>query len=156
MPSIPERIPAQTVLGKLIRLPLLVVPRTAVVRVLKGVNRGFKWIVGSSTHGCWLGTYESEKQCAISRFVKPGMTVFDIGAHAAFYTLAFSRLVGETGKVWAFEPLAGKVDYLLRHIRLNLLDNVKLMQAAVADKNGIATLALTGDASMAFVSDSGY
>ncbi len=102
-----------------------------------GINRGMKWIVGSSIHGCWLGTYELEKQSIIKRFVRPGMTVFDIGANVGFYTLAFSRLVGEEGHVWAFEPLAENASNILRHVNLNKLDNVTFLQAAVSDRNGI-------------------
>lgn len=55
------------------------------------------WVVGSAPHGCWLGTYELEKQRTIMPFIKPGMTIFDIGAQAGFYTLLFSRLVGPSG-----------------------------------------------------------
>src|SRR5688572_27975846 len=88
--------------GALLRLPLRAIPKRTTVKVQSGINRGMKWIVGSSIHGCWLGTYELEKQPVIERFVRPGMTVFDIGANAGFYTLAFSRLVGEEGRVWAF------------------------------------------------------
>jgi hypothetical protein len=38
------------------------VPKRAVVPVLQGALCGRRWIVGSSTHGCWLGTYERENQ----------------------------------------------------------------------------------------------
>lgn len=130
--------------GWFLRLPLKLIPKTSIVRVCAGLNKGMKWIIGSGTHGCWLGTYESEKQSVLKQFVKTGMTVFDIGANAGFYTLAFSRLVGVEGQVWAFEPSAENADYLLRHIRLNQLHNVNLIQAAVSDKNGIIGFQITG------------
>jgi len=132
-----SRIPTSTFWGALLRLPLRAIPKGTTVTVRSGINRGMKWIVGSSIHGCWLGTYELEKQSIIKRFVRPGMTVFDIGANAGFYTLAFSRLVGEEGHVWAFEPLAENASNILRHVNLNGLNNVTLLQAAVADRNGI-------------------
>lgn len=106
-------------------------------RVRTGLNKGMRWVVGSGTHGCWLGLYELEKQIAIKPFVQPGMTVFDIGANAGFYTLAFSRLVGSEGSVWAFEPFAENANNLLRHMKVNQLDNVTLVQAALADQGGI-------------------
>jgi len=96
-----------------------------------------KWIAGSSIHSCWLGWYELDKQVAIKPYIKPGMTVFDIGANAGFYTLAFSRLVGAQGRVWAFEPLAENVSNLIKHIRLNNLSNTTLVQAVVAGSSGI-------------------
>jgi len=99
-----------------------------------------KWIVGSADHGCWLGTYELPKQRSLERFVRPGMTLYDIGAQAGFYTLFFSRLVGPTGTVYAFEPCAYEARYLLDHIRLNGLRNVRVIQAAVWTASGLAAL----------------
>lgn len=37
-------------------------------------------------------------------FIKPGMTVFDIGAHIGSHTVAYAKAVGENGKIYAFEP----------------------------------------------------
>jgi len=137
-------IPSTSFPGWFLRLSLRLIPKTSIVRVRAGLNKGMKWIVGSGTHGCWLGTYESEKQSTLKQFVKTGMTVFDIGANAGFYSLAFSRLVGVEGEVWVFEPSAENADYLLKHVRLNQLHNVNLIQAAVSDKNGIVGFQTTG------------
>ena len=94
----------ESALGALVRLPLRLIPPSHVITVKDGLNKGARWIVGSSIHGCWLGTYESEKQNVVSKLVRPGMVVWDVGANAGFYTLAFARLVGNTGRVYAFEP----------------------------------------------------
>jgi FkbM family methyltransferase len=104
-----------------------------------------KWIVGSSVHSCWIGTYELELQKVIQVFIKPGMTVLDIGANAGFYTLAFSRLVGEKGQVWAFEPFAENMQNLLRHLRINQLRNVTLVQAAIASEPGLGFFRVSAD-----------
>ena len=96
-----------------------------------------RWIAGSSAHGCWLGHYEQDKQALVRRLVKPGMKVFDIGANAGFYTLAFSRLVGEAGHVWAFEPFAGNASNLMRHLAMNEVANATLVQAAVSAQAGV-------------------
>jgi FkbM family methyltransferase len=96
-----------------------------------------KWIVGSATHGCWIGTYELDKQRALRQFVKTGMTVYDIGAQAGFYTLFFSRLVGQSGKVYAFEPFAENIASLISHVRMNAIENITVVQVAVADKSGL-------------------
>jgi FkbM family methyltransferase len=123
---------AQTFPGRLIRFPLALVPGRLVVRVLSGGNRGCRWIVGSSLHGCWVGTYESEKQRAIQRDARPGMVAYDIGAQAGFYTLLLSRLVGPEGRVIAFEPLPENGANLLRHLRLNAVENAQLLPVAVS------------------------
>ena len=133
-----SRISPTAFLGALLRFPLRIIPKSTVVRVRSGINKGLRWIVGSSIHGCWLGHYEIEKQAVVRRLVKPGMKVFDVGANAGFYTLAFARLVGERGHVWAFEPLAENAHNLRRHIELNNLRNVTVVQAAVSDRTGVA------------------
>jgi FkbM family methyltransferase len=125
--------------GKLLRLPLKMVPRGAVVPVLTGVNRGCRWRVGSSIHGCWLGTYESDKQRLMGRLAAQGMTAWDIGANAGFYTLALSRSVGPAGRVHAFEPLPENAANVLDHIRLNGCDNAALHRLALSDRDGEAT-----------------
>lgn len=120
--------------------------------VMSGVNRGMKWVSGSATHGSWLGTYEHDKQQLIQSMVKPGMTVYDIGANAGFYTLAFSRLVGPQGRVIAFEPLAENVASLRRHILLNGLSNVTVIQAAVSGEVGMASFQLGPNNAMGHLS----
>jgi FkbM family methyltransferase len=113
------------------------IPKDTIVKVRSGLNKDLKWIVGSSVHGCWLGTYELEKQAALVKIIRAGMTVFDIGANAGFYTLAFSSLVGDKGHVWAFEPYAENAFNILRHIKLNNLRNVTFLQAAVVKQTGV-------------------
>jgi FkbM family methyltransferase len=124
--------------GKLLRLPLRFIPPHAVVPVLQGKLKGQKWIVGSSNHGCWLGSYEWDKRVVFEQVVGDGGVVFDIGAHVGFYTLLASVLVGPSGKVIAFEPVPRNVRYLQAHLRLNRISNVELIEAAVSDRKGVA------------------
>jgi FkbM family methyltransferase len=130
-------IDPQSVPGKIVRLPSRLLPKSAVMRIRSGPARGMKWIAGSSLHGCWLGTYELPKQKLLERLVFPGMTVYDIGAQAGFYTLCLSRMVGEKGRVIAFEPFADNVRNLLEHVRMNGLRNVRIVQAAVGESSGL-------------------
>lgn len=124
--------------GKLLRLPLNLIPSNFSVPILQGKLKGKRWVADASTHGCWLGSYEFEKQQLFSDTVITGNTVFDIGAHVGFYTLLASVLVGEVGRVMAFEPLPRNLHYLHRHIKLNHIANVQIIPAAVADAPGIA------------------
>jgi FkbM family methyltransferase len=132
-----SKVPPDSALGALVRAPLKFIPHEAIVRVRSGVNSGARWIAGSSNHGCWLGHYELEKQRAMVNVLAPGMTVMDIGANAGFYTLACSRLVGTEGRVWAFEPFADNARNLLRHVELNGLSNVTVIQAAVGRQSEV-------------------
>ena len=131
-------VPVNSVLGRLLRLPLRLIPRHAVIKVKSGPCKGMSWVAGSGTHGCWLGTYELDKQAVMQKFVRPGMTIYDIGANSGYYTLLFSRLVGKTGRVYAFEPLPENAAFLLRHIKMNGLENVTLVNTAVAQANGVS------------------
>ena len=143
-----SRYAVTTRCGKLLRLPFELIPSGMVLPVVSGLNKGLAWVVKSSVKGCWLGVYETEKQAVIRRLVRSGMTVFDVGANAGFFTLAFSRLVGPNGRVWAFEPLAGKVDALLKHVRMNTLLNVHVVQSALADRSGVVGFDVCDDGSM--------
>ena len=48
--------------------------------------------------------YEPLETVVLMQLVAPGSVFFDIGAHMGYFTLLASRLVGETGRVHAFEP----------------------------------------------------
>jgi FkbM family methyltransferase len=125
-------------LGRAARLPLALIPGRAVVPIVAGPLRGMRWRVGSSNHGCWLGSYELEKQRAIAAWVKPGMVVYDVGANAGFYTLLFARLAGPSGSVFAIEPFAENLVNLIDHVAMNGIGNCRVIQAAVARTRGIA------------------
>ncbi len=126
-------------LGRLLRLPLRLIPSETRVPILQGRLRGKKWIVGSHTHGCWLGSYEYEKQLFFQEKVTPGSIVFDVGANVGFYTLLASVLVGDTGRVFAFEPVSRNLLYLKEHLRLNRVTNVTIIEVAVSDRCGVAS-----------------
>ena len=123
--------------GKMLRFPLRLIPRNAILPVMQGKLRGYKWVAGSSSHGCWLGSYEYEMQQLISSVVKPGTVACDIGAHVGFYTLLFSKLVGPEGRVFAFEPFPRNFEFLRTHISINHISNVELLEMAVSSKTGV-------------------
>jgi len=67
--------------------------------------------------------------------IKKGDTVVDIGANIGLFTLFFSKLVGTTGRVIAFEPDPENFDVLKKNIELNEITNVTLVQKGVSNKN---------------------
>jgi FkbM family methyltransferase len=131
-------ISSEGVIGKLLRYPLSLIPINMKMPILQGQLRGYRWIAGSSNHGCWLGSYEHKKQILFANIVSEGSVVYDIGAHVGFYTLLASKLVGPGGIVLSFEPLPRNANYLKKHLRLNCIENVKFIQSAVSDKSGTA------------------
>lgn len=129
---------SNSVLGRIVRLPLAAIPPDSEILVLSGANRGRRWVVGSGVHGYWIGCYERQNQRFISEHVKPGMTVFDVGAQAGFFTLLMSKLVGRNGRVYAFEPDPLNIKKLRRNLQINDISNVTIVEAAASDKNGQA------------------
>lgn len=126
------------VFSKLIRLPLRLVPPGREVRIRSGALRRWKWITGSATHGCWLGTYEREAQRVFLDVIREGDVVADIGANAGFFTLLAAKLVGPKGAVYAFEPFPRNLDYLNRHVAANALTNVHVLPVALSAQAGTA------------------
>jgi FkbM family methyltransferase len=141
--------------GTLLRFPLRLIPRRMRMPILQGRLKGKRWIVGSSNHGCWLGSYEFTKRRLFEKIVSENSVVFDIGAHAGFYTLLSSVLVGQQGKVFAFEPCPANLKFLHEHLRINKVKNVKVIEAAVADWSGNGQFEENLDSSMSRVSKSG-
>jgi FkbM family methyltransferase len=132
-------ISRQTFLGQLLRAPLSLIPKRAVLPILQGPLRGKLWAVGSATHGCWLGSYEFAKQRLFSKTLRPGDIVFDVGANVGFYSLLAAVRVGASGRVYAFEPLPRNLDCLRRNLTLNQIANVDIVEAAVAAEPGVVT-----------------
>jgi FkbM family methyltransferase len=66
-----------------------------------------------------FGAFESSTGKALANYVKPGMTVLDIGANIGSHTLHLAKLVGATGRVYAFEPTTFAYVKLLRNLSLN-------------------------------------
>jgi len=75
-------------------------------------------------------------------WIKPGMTVIDVGANAGVYTFSAAKRVGQTGRVIAIEPFSQCVNYLEETKRINNFDWVTVHAAAASSKAGIAYLQL--------------
>ena len=74
----------------------------------------------------------------MNQYIRKGDVVLDIGANIGFYTKILSGLVGENGKVYAFEPDKTNYSHLIRNAVH--LQNVEFHNKAVSDKSGSITL----------------
>ena len=74
------------------------------------------------------------------RYLRPGMTVVDMGANVGFYTSQLSRRVGPTGIVYAFEPDPFCAGLLRERCRRMRLTNVLVEDVALGAREGEATL----------------
>src|ERR1700674_193031 len=76
------------------------------------------------------GIYEPIETEIVKREVRSGEVVLDIGAHIGYYTLLFARLVGESGRVFAFEPDPANFAILSSNVAVNAYENVTLIRSA--------------------------
>lgn len=74
--------------------------------------------------------------------IRAGQIIFDIGANVGEYTFQFSRLVGPTGHVHAFEPIGYNFGTLKSMIRRAKLSNVTAHQVALSDCCGVARMGI--------------
>jgi len=104
-------------------------------------RNGFQYIIlpeediYSLYHNGYLGYPEIAEQEFCKKVLRPGMTVFDIGAHIGQFTLLFASLVGPSGRVFAFEPCDSTMRRLKAHILLNGFNNVITEKVAVYSIN---------------------
>ena len=142
--------------AKVIRLPLALIPRDTVVRILRGPLCGTRWIAGAGPNGYWLGTYEPARLRTLANAVTPGTVVYDVGANVGIYSLLASLQVGPSGMVYAFEPLERNLKYLRGHVTLNNLKNCIIMETAVSNSEGTRPFSAAGwDPSMGRLSPDG-
>lgn len=83
--------------------------------------------------------YEKENYTILQQFIKPGMDIIDIGAHIGLFSTCCSQLNAGKGKIISFEPTPGTYALLNETLSINKCENVISVQAAVSEKEGIAT-----------------
>ncbi len=108
------------------------------VPMVKRLSGGGWWLVHNDVVGdaVFSDTFELSETAFVKGFLRPGMTVLDIGANAGYYTLLASRAVGLEGRVIAFEPSPRERQKLLTHTRLNRCSNVKVESLALSNREG--------------------
>lgn len=87
--------------------------------------------------------YEPEVLATLRSLLRPGMTFCDVGANMGVITLLAARLVGPTGRVFAFEPMPDNARVVRENVALNGFQNVTLIEAGIAEHNGEAQLHLS-------------
>jgi FkbM family methyltransferase len=92
------------------------------------------------SQGLYLyGTRERDQVYIVRNNVKRGMNVLDIGANIGYYVLLEAGLVGEEGRIYAFEPHPENARMLKANLELNnFSDKVELRQMGMSDRAGAA------------------
>ena len=130
------------ILRELTRLPLSIrrfagrALQSIPLRIRGGPNAGMQWSLISSGRGYSSGKFESDRIAALLALTRAGDRIWDIGAHQGYVSLAFSRAVGPTGEVLAFEPSPSNRELLERHVRWNDAKVVRIFPWALSDSDG--------------------
>ncbi len=66
--------------------------------------------------------------------VKEGDVIFDIGSHIGVFTINSSRKTGQSGAVFAFEPLPSNFELLKKNLDLNQVTNTQVFNVAVSNE----------------------
>ena len=76
----------------------------------------------------------------VNSAIKPGQTVFDIGAHKAGYLYFMRKIVGNQGQVYAFEPQSILYSYIKKIKELFHWNNVTIEHLALSDSSATVKL----------------
>lgn len=108
-----------------------------------------KWILEK-------GSWEPHVINYINSFLKPGQTCIDVGANAGYHTLLLAKIVGQAGKVLAFEPNEVTYQRLLRNLELNpqLAKVTRCYKNALGDCASTLKVYQAGQPGNAYVSES--
>lgn len=121
-----------------------------VYKIPFGPNRGTYFEYHDSlTLSIMLGCHEPNTFEVARQLIRPGMCVVDLGANRGYFATFFSKLTGENGRVYAFEPIPSNYAALTKNLDLNKCKNVTPLQMAAADKDGTLSIFLAENPLMA-------
>jgi FkbM family methyltransferase len=84
----------------------------------------------------FYGEFSPGETELFEKMINPGDVVIDAGANIGAHTLDFSRIVGDKGSVYAFEPQPTVFNTLCTNLLLNDIHNVQKYQLGVGAKEG--------------------
>ncbi|MGO9604276.1 MAG: FkbM family methyltransferase [Candidatus Binataceae bacterium] len=84
----------------------------------------------------YFGCHEEAEIQMLHRWLRPGMTVVDVGANLGYYTALFASSVGPGGTVISVEPAPQIYARLSAMVQGNRLVQVRTVNTALSDKSG--------------------
>jgi len=82
------------------------------------------------------GEFSEGEMELFNNFLRPGMTVVDVGANIGVHTVYFALTVGPSGHVLAFEPQRILYQILCGNVALNQHGNVVALNAGLGAQSG--------------------
>ena len=78
----------------------------------------------------------------LRKLLRSGGRAIDIGANHGVYALCIAKIIGPTGRIWAFEPASSTSELLEKSIAANGFTQVELVRRALSSNSGSAQLSL--------------
>lgn len=103
-------------------------------RILGGPLRGSSIVTSWHDYpAAIMGTTERALLDCFAGNVKPGETWLDVGAHYGYTAIALSKLVGPSGRVFAFEPMLNTAGCISRMRSINNFPQLTVIPMALAN-----------------------
>jgi FkbM family methyltransferase len=80
-----------------------------------------------------MGSFEPGTVKFFREAIREGMNIIDIGANIGYYTVIASKRVGQSGKVFSYEPDPENFRFLEDNIKKNNLENTIPLMTALSD-----------------------
>ena len=92
------------------------------------------WFDKHTDNGFILGFYEENLVQTLLKYIKGGSVFYDLGAHWGYFSLLAADAAGESGAVYAFEPMPINFQRLQKNICLNKIKCLEAFNLAVSDR----------------------
>ncbi len=123
--------------------------RHAPHRIMSGPLRGLRIVTSWHDYPAAICGYTERKLTDwLLSHARPGETWLDVGANCGYTSLALSRRVGRSGRVFAFEPALATAACLERTGRENGFDQLIALPFALDDSPAPTVLRFTTDRGM--------
>jgi FkbM family methyltransferase len=108
--------------------------------ILSGAGRGMRFDPTGGNLRYILGPIIPYEENTLVRYLQRGAVFYDIGANIGFYALIAARTVGDTGKVYAFEPIQELTETIQKNARLNKINHLTVVNKGVGEQTGTMQL----------------
>lgn len=114
-------------------------------KIANGPAKGLQIDASLGFPGYILGTTEPEQQQFLVENLGPGDVAYEVGANVGFFALLCARLVGRSGRVYAFEPLPTCAAACRGNAASNDFDQIEVFELAVSDFDGTVAIDCSQD-----------
>ena len=125
--------------GLLRTILLLVLGKSLrIIKMRRGLFRGIRLKIDPARQlFLMVRDIEPYLQKIMKKHIKHNDIVFDIGSNIGYTSIAMSKIVGDSGLVYAFEPVPTNIDDFKTNIALNKCNNITLISKALSNVNEI-------------------